>query len=97
MPKQAKKTNLIKPTGDVTSTIKEKLKEDILKKIAEGITDLQLDFSAVKIIDSTGVGVLVAACNSLKEKAGSLTVLNASADLKQMFKIMRLDQYIKFE
>jgi anti-anti-sigma factor len=49
------------------------------------------------VVDSSGIGLLIATHNSLKTKGGSLRVANASPDILNLFKAMRLDRHFTVE
>lgn len=95
MPRSTKPKGLLSPAGNITSQTKEALRADLLALVGKGETHITLDFSKVDVIDSTGIGLLVATCNSLKEKGGDLIVQHASNDIQKMFRIMRLDRHIQ--
>ena len=59
------------------------------------IEELTLDLKQVKMIDSVGLGVIIAAHNSLRGIGGKLTVKNVSNDIYRLFKTMRLDQHFE--
>lgn len=59
--------------------------------------DVMVDFTLVEMIDSTGIGTLIAAQNRLKKKGRKLTVGNVSDDIFNMFEIMRLNKHFNVE
>lgn len=83
--------------GDIVSNKAQEIKEVIagaIDKDAQGI-QLVLDLSKVSYVDSIGIGILIATHNSLKNKGGKLKIINASDDIKNLFKTMRLDKHIE--
>jgi anti-anti-sigma factor len=79
--------------GDlVSSTVAEtrRMMQQILK---EGGKDMVVDLANVNMIDSSGIGCLVAAFNSLAKNAGKLSVINASEDIYELLQSMRLDHH----
>lgn len=61
--------------------------------ILEGVSVLTVDLSNVVMIDSMGIGTLVAAHNSLAKTGGKLLVVNAQPEIFDLFKSMRLDRH----
>lgn len=68
-------------------------KERFKKFIADGVKNITLDCGLVEIIDSIGIGFLVATHNSLKEVGGKLELINTSEDLHKLLSTMRLDKH----
>lgn len=56
-----------------------------------GATRLVLDFAAVKMIDSSGLGALVSVLKSLNGR-GSVAIANASPAVLALFKLTRMDR-----
>lgn len=82
---------------NIASSYVDTLKSKLNQIIAEGADSLVLDLSKVKIIDSTGIGLLIQLKNSLKECEGEITLKCVSPDILRMLKMMRLDQHLKIE
>jgi len=61
--------------------------------LEQGVTHLEVDFTQVKIVDSSGIGCLIAAHNSLVKIGGGLTVFGVSADIFELFSSMRLNRH----
>lgn len=60
--------------------------------VDQGASSLEIDMAKVRMVDSMGIGLLVAAHNSLSRRGGALRIKNLSDDLVKLFKSMRLDQ-----
>jgi anti-sigma B factor antagonist len=71
------------------------LKSEMKRLIGEGVTWLSLDCIHLSLMDSTGIGCLVAAHNSLTRVNGSLSVIHVSTDIYDLLCSMRLDRHIK--
>ena len=91
--KVTKKT--IKPGKDIIASMAEDFRKRLLKMVKQGIKDLTIDLSGVEMVDSVGLGVLIAAHNSLEDAGGSLKIKNVSKDIYNLIKIMRLDQHFE--
>ncbi len=61
--------------------------------IAGGVHQLTIDLRNVEMIDSVGLGLLIAAHNSLMRVGGELSAVNASQELVNLFVSMRIHQH----
>ena len=84
---------VVQPSGDtiVAATIPE-LREQMRDIVDQGVRDLVIDLARVRMVDSSGIGLLIAAYNSLRKVGGQLAVIHASEDLLQLFRSMRMHQ-----
>ena len=83
----------IRPQTDVVASMAGGFKSELKVLLDQGIQDLTIDLTGVEMIDSVGLGVLIAAHNSLRQKGGQLIIRNASQDIHTLFKTMRLDRH----
>lgn len=72
--------------GEETGTLRESVK----KLISEGKKKLVLDMKNVTMIDSSGLGALVAAYSSAKSGGTSLRLCNLGAHFNQLLQITKL-------
>lgn len=86
---------LVRPGGNVVASIAGGLRQQIKGLLEEGVTDVTVDLAESEIVDSVGIGLLIAAHNSVEKKGGKLTVINASSDLRHLFQQMRLDRHFE--
>jgi len=84
---------IVRPQRDIVVPATDELRRELKEVIATGAGDLTIDLTGVEIIDSTGLGLLIAAHNTLKKAGSALTVTNASTDIRELFKSMRLDKH----
>ena len=99
MSKVAKKDKaaLITPEKDIVAGEVQNFRQELLALINEKFEKIEVDLDKVEMIDSSGIGVFISTQNSLKKINGSLKVINVSADILKMFKIMRLDKHFEVE
>ena len=89
---------VISPGQDIVASMVPEFKKRLQEIIVEeGITELDIDLTGVEMVDSVGLGAFIATHNSLSQKNGKLTVINASADIYSLFKTMRLDQHFEIQ
>lgn len=85
----------VKPQGAVAAAGATTLKTELAELVGGGATHLTLDFGEVLMVDSMGIGVVIAAFNSVQQAGGSLKVVNLSADVGSLFRTMRLDRHFE--
>ncbi len=84
---------VIKPVKDITASSTPDLRAALKTLVAEGIRELEIDLIDVRVVDSSGIGLLVAAHNSLERLSGKLVVTNVTSDLMELFKAFRLERH----
>jgi anti-anti-sigma factor len=97
MPKEHRNVTkkILKPGKNIEASVVHRLKEQILSSMNQGAKDITIDFNGVETIDSYGVGLLIAAYNSLKCVGGSLKIKNASEQIYKFMNTTRLDKYFE--
>ena len=83
------------PQSNIVAEVIPDHRTELKLLIEGGAMNLTVDLKAVSMVDSCGVGLLVAAHNSLTKNGGALTVVNASGDLMFLFKTLSLDRHFK--
>jgi anti-anti-sigma factor len=81
------------PGRDIVVSTVEEMKAEIKKLLVSSSGDLTIDFSGVEMIDSKGLGLLIAVFNSLEAGGRKLRITGASPDLVDLFRVMRLDRH----
>lgn len=89
---QANQSSL-KPEGDLVASVVPRVRSLLREAVAAGLQHLVIDMSEVQMVDSAGLGLLISAHNSLKKNGGSLSVVQASADILELFTTMRIHQH----
>lgn len=85
----------IRPGQDIVATMVPQFKQEVMELLAEEPLELRLDMEGVEMMDSIGIGLLIAIHNSLRKKGASLVVFNASANIAKLFRSMRLDHHFQ--
>ena len=85
----------VTPGIDIVASMAEEFRAELLKSVEEGVKELTADLDGVGVVDSVGLGVLIATHNSLQKNDGVFTVINASEDIYKLFKVMRLDRHFE--
>lgn len=83
------------PDGDIVAANAQAAKEELRVAVASSSGEFTIDLSSVRMIDSKGLGLLIAALNSLQGSGRTMRVTGANEDLLGLFKMMRLDRHLK--
>jgi anti-sigma B factor antagonist len=85
---------VVRPDGDsiVAASIPE-LRSKMRGIVEEGVRELVVDLTDVHMVDSSGIGLLISAYNSLRKVGGQLAVIHASAEILDLFQTMRVHQH----
>ncbi len=92
---QQQTTVSIEPGSDIVASMTDQFKQDLFAKIHGDIETLIIDLDGVEMIDSVGLGVFIAAYNTLNKTGAKLVVQNCSKNIHSLFKTMRLDQHFE--
>ena len=85
---------VITPESDIVGNSSHELKKELSVFIENGKIDLKLDLHKVRIIDSLGIGVLVATRNALRQANGEFCIVNLNEDLTELFSNMRIIEFL---
>lgn len=87
----------IKLGKDISGSIVEELRLKLLKLINQDVNEVAIDMKGINMIDSTGLGVLIAARNSLDQAGGLLKLTNVSENIDNLLKMTGIDRYLNSE
>lgn len=79
-------------TGNLITEIIPDLKAALLTALEKETDGLVFDFSHISLVDSSGIGLLIAAYNSLSKTGGSIQVINANTQITELLTSMRLSE-----
>lgn len=93
--------DIVQDGASATATIKEDLvgsrietaRNKLSSLVEQGVKTLIIDLKNVQVIDSLGMGLLVATHNSLKTRRGQLSLINVDPKIYDVLSIMRLDKH----
>lgn len=84
---------LVQPPGDIVAATVPELRTALRGAIGDGALEVTIDLSNVQMIDSTGIGLLISAHNSMRKTGGRLAVVHATSDVLELFRAMRIHQH----
>ena len=76
--------------GDLTAVLIPKIQAALKSEIEAGALNLTFDLQKTVMLDSSGIGLLIAAFNSVTRKQGGMHVVNVSGEILQLLQSMRL-------
>lgn len=85
------------PEIDLVASTVSGIREVVKNMINSGVRILEFDMKQVEVVDSSGIGLLVAIYNSLTRLNGKLIIRNISQNNLELFKALRLDKYFTIE
>lgn len=83
----------VKPGQNIVASMAQDFRDELKVLLSEGVTAVAIDMTGVKIVDSMGLGVLVAIHNSLQKFDSRLEIINAADNIIKLMKEMRLDHH----
>jgi len=88
---------IVKPGEDVVASMAEAFKGELLSAVDSSQGTLVIDLDGVNMVDSVGIGVIIAAHNSLNQSNRQLKVINVAQDIYGLFSTMRLNRRFTVE
>ena len=84
---------VVHPAGNVVAAHVPELRAALRGALANGVRGMTIDFAHVEMVDSTGLGLLISAHNSISKAGGKLAVIHASKEILDLFRSMRIHQH----
>ena len=78
--KKHEKGSTVIPDGNVNLVNAEELKQTLLSLYEQGCSEITVDFSNITIMDSAGLGKLLLVQKKLRERGGSLRIVNIKSE-----------------
>jgi anti-sigma B factor antagonist len=85
---------LIAVHGELDLFTTPELRTRINDMIDDGTRELIVDLSETAFVDSTGLGVLLAALKRIRSCDGELVIIDASSNVMRTFKVAGVDQIL---
>ncbi len=83
---------IVKPQCDIVASMSNDFRDELRNQVNNGAQELVIDLEGVEMVDSDGLGALIFAHKLMTKNGGKLMVCNASKDIREFFRIMRLDK-----
>ena len=88
---------VVRPGIDIVASMAEDFKRELISAINDNPGDFVIDLAGVEMVDSVGIGVIIATHNTLEQVGRSLKVINVSKDVFGLFSTMRLNRRFTIE
>ena len=88
---------IVRPGTDVVASMAETFKGELLTAINDSQGTVVIDLQGVDMVDSVGIGVIIASHNTLNQAGRKLKVINVTKDIFGLFSTMRLNRRFTVE
>jgi anti-sigma B factor antagonist len=85
----------VMPHGDIVASLVPELRPAIRDLVRSGARSVTVDLGETTMIDSTGLGLLISAFNSLRKVDGRFGLVNASREILSLLQTMRIHQHFE--
>lgn len=92
-----KETEHLKLSGEVDAFTAPKLREELLPLTEVKSSMIIIDLSEIQYMDSTGLGIFIAALKSCKKNEADLKLKGMTPRVERLFEITGLDEIIDIE
>lgn len=83
--------------ASVSAANLDKYRETFRNLLDSGVRELVLDCSQLEVVDSMGIGLLVATHNSLSKADGQLVLTETNESIYKLMSVMRLNRHFTVE
>ncbi len=85
----------VKPGKDIVASMADEFRGELSELTKQSPQSIIMDLEGVDMIDSIGLGVLIATHNSLLKTGGKLRLIHVSRDILGLLTTMRLDKHFE--
>ncbi|WP_424767425.1 STAS domain-containing protein [Paenibacillus sp. sgz302251] len=79
--------------GDMDIDVTEIIADEVAPQLM-ACEQVEIDFSQVPFMDSSGIGLLIMLINDLKERDIEVAIVNIQEDVKQVFSLLQLPEIL---
>jgi len=87
----------VKPGRNIIASLADEFRAELHALVQEKPGQITIDMTGVEMVDSVGIGVMIAVHNSLTKNGGTLRISNADKNIRNLFSTMRLDRHFSVE
>jgi len=85
---------VVRVVGELDLATAPQARTAVVRALASGGPDLELDLTAVDFVDSLGLGVVVSALKRVRSRGGHLVVVAAADRVRKPFELTGLDALV---
>jgi len=93
--KKVRNSIIVKPEKDLVASVVTEFSTELKPLIKDSPKEIIIDMKNVDMVDSLGMGVLIATHNTLADNNSVLIVINIKEDIYNAFVTMRLNHHFK--
>jgi anti-anti-sigma factor len=86
-----------RPSRDLVASSLESYRKELLRALEQAPGGIEIDLGGVGMVDSMGIGLLVAAHNTAQANGGKLRLKGVSPDIRELLSAMRLTSHFEIE
>ncbi|MFD2372149.1 STAS domain-containing protein [Brevibacillus sp. GCM10020057] len=90
---QEEAKSIVKINGDLDIDVTEIMQDEIAPALMER-KDIEIDFSNVPFVDSSGIGLLITLINELREAGSQIAITKVSPDVMHVFSLLQLPEIL---
>jgi anti-sigma B factor antagonist len=80
-------------TGELDLYSAPRVKKFLYQNIDSSVANMIIDLRNVRYIDSSGIGILIAAKKKMKEVNGTIALANLNNDVRKIFRLATLEKF----
>ena len=88
---------IVAPGRSIVASMTDEFRDELQTLVQEQPEQIVIDMSGVEMVDSVGIGVMIAVHNSLSKNDGTLKIINVTKNIFNLFSTMRLDRHFSVE
>lgn len=81
------------PSEDLTAATVEQCRLKMMELVQSTSGKFVIDLSKVRMVDSKGIGLIIASYNTLQTNSRELEITGTNDEIRSLFKLMRLDRH----
>ena len=86
---------IVRIKGKITFEHCPALQSELDPVIEEGVREVVIDFKEVPFMDSSGIGEILRLFKLMRERSGSLILINPNQKLRNLFTMYRFQNFMK--
>ena len=84
------KTLILSEIPELNATNSAALRDDARAALKDDLTNLDVDLSQTRFVDSSGLGTLIALHKTMCSRGGAVRILNPTSSVQQILELTRL-------
>jgi anti-sigma B factor antagonist len=86
---------ILQPSGNLDGIRGKQLRQEIISAIGSGTDTILLDFQDLAFMDSAGLGMLLSALKTVREKEAKLFLCSINEQVTMLFEMTKMERIFK--